>query len=67
VVYQGGLSLAAAYARGLLSEPVVREMTATGGVLILGIGLRLLDLKRIPVGNLLPALVVAAIATRVSA
>jgi uncharacterized membrane protein YqgA involved in biofilm formation len=34
-------------------------VTATGGLLLLGVGLRLLDLKRVPVGNLLPALLVA--------
>jgi uncharacterized membrane protein YqgA involved in biofilm formation len=59
LVYQGGLALAASSARHLLTDEVVREMTATGGVLILGIGLRLLEIKRVPVGNLLPALAVA--------
>jgi uncharacterized membrane protein YqgA involved in biofilm formation len=70
LVYQGGLALAASSARQLLTDDVVREMTATGGVLILGIGLRLLDITRVPVGNLLPALAVApclaALAARLS-
>jgi uncharacterized protein len=34
-------------------------ITATGGLLLLGVGLRLLQLKMIPVGDLLPALIVA--------
>lgn len=59
LVYQGGLSLAAGLAERLLSEVMIQEMTATGGVLILAIGLLLLDVKRIRVANLLPALVVA--------
>ena len=38
-------------------------MTATGGVLLLGVGLRLLDVKAVAVGDLLPALVVAPLLT----
>jgi uncharacterized protein len=44
-----------------LTEPMVAEMTATGGTLILAIGLNLLDLTAIRVANFLPALVVAPI------
>jgi len=58
-VYQGGLSLLARFAQNTLTAPMIAEMTATGGVLILGIGLLLLELKRIRVANLLPALIVA--------
>jgi uncharacterized membrane protein YqgA involved in biofilm formation len=67
LVYQGGLALAASSARQLLTDDVVREMTATGGVLILGIGLRLLEIKRVPVGNLLPALAVAPLIAALAA
>ncbi len=59
LVYQGGLSLAAGIAEALLTPDMIGEMSATGGVLILAIGLLLLDLKRIRVANLLPALLVA--------
>lgn len=59
LVYQGGLSLAAGVAEALLTPDMIGEMSATGGVLILAIGLLLLDLKRIRVANLLPALLVA--------
>lgn len=59
LLFQGGLTLGAGLARGLLTEPMIGEMTAAGGLLILGIGLNILQLTRIPVGNLLPALVVA--------
>jgi uncharacterized protein len=67
LVYQGGLAIAASAARQLLTDDVVREMTATGGVLILGIGLRLLEVKRVPVGNLLPALAVAPLIAALAA
>jgi uncharacterized protein len=59
IVYQGGLSLLAGLAERVLTAPMIAEMSATGGVLILAIGLLLLDLKRIRVANLLPALLIA--------
>jgi len=58
-VYQGALTLGAGWASGILSDPLIAEMTATGGVLMLAIGLALLELKQIRTGNLLPALLVA--------
>ncbi len=59
LIYQGGLTLLAGVADQLLTEPMIAEMTATGGVLILAIGLLLLDIRRIRVANLLPALLIA--------
>jgi uncharacterized protein len=59
LLYQGGLTLLAASVREWLSEPMIREMSAAGGVLIMGIGLRLLELKPVAIGNLLPAIVLA--------
>jgi uncharacterized membrane protein YqgA involved in biofilm formation len=64
LIYQGGLSLAAhVFGTGLAGiqadAPAIVEMSATGGVLIMGIGLILLDLKRIRVSNFLPAIVIA--------
>jgi uncharacterized protein len=61
LVYQGGLTLGAGLVKTLLTEPMVAEMTATGGTLILAIGLNLLDLTAIRVANFLPALIVAPI------
>ena len=63
LVYQGALTLAAGWLRDLLTEPVRAEMVATGGLLIVGIGLNLLELKRIRVSNLLPAIFLAPLAT----
>ncbi|MBI4785421.1 MAG: DUF554 domain-containing protein [Chloroflexi bacterium] len=64
LIYQGGISLAAMLlgsALGSVSRetPWVIEMTATGGVLIMGIALLLLDLKRVRIANLLPAVFLA--------
>jgi len=57
LVYQGGLTLLAAQAQAVLSEPMTAEMTAVGGILLLGIAIgSLLQLRPIRTGNLLPAL-----------
>jgi hypothetical protein len=66
VVYQGGLTLAAASVAGVFSGPdgdvLVAAITAVGGVMILGIGLRLLEVREVRVANLLPALVLGPVA-----
>ncbi len=54
-VYQGSITMAAVLLQGILSPQVIAEMSATGGLLILGIGFNILELKEIKVGNLLPA------------
>jgi uncharacterized membrane protein YqgA involved in biofilm formation len=59
LVYQGALTLFASAVAGAFSPAMIAGMSAVGGVLILGIGLRLLDLRRVRVANLLPALVLA--------
>ncbi len=60
LVYQGGLTLLAAQAQALITPPMMSEMTAAGGVLLLGIAVSsLLEIKPIRVGNFLPALLIA--------
>jgi uncharacterized membrane protein YqgA involved in biofilm formation len=62
LIYQGGLSVAAALvASGVPSRdnPYIVEMTAVGGLIILGVGLRLLDIKELKLANYLPALAIA--------
>lgn len=57
--YQGAITLSAALLQGILSPQVITEMSATGGLLIVGIGLSILEIKSINVGNLLPAIFMA--------
>lgn len=63
LVFQGALTLLGAQLAFLLRPEILNELTATGGLLILAIGLLLLDVKRIRVANLLPALVVVVLLT----
>ena len=59
LVYQGGITLFAGVLAGVLSDAMVTEMTATGGLIIVGIGIRLLDLKELPLANFVPAIAIA--------
>ena len=57
LLVQGALTLGASLFEDLLRGEALSAMTSTGGVLIIGISLKLLDLKDVKVGNFLPALV----------
>lgn len=59
LVYQGVLTIAAGAADRVLDQRMIIEMTATGGIMVMGIGLRLLELRQVRVGSLLPALLIA--------
>ncbi|CAN5133592.1 DUF554 domain-containing protein [soil metagenome] len=67
LVYQGSLAAAATQLQGLLSEPQLREMSAVGGLLVLGVGLRLLRLRDVAVADFLPAIVVAPLLVAIAA
>jgi uncharacterized protein len=56
---QGSITLGAAAIAPGLSDPMLLALTATGGVLVAGLGLRLLEVREVRVANLLPALVLA--------
>ncbi|MCL2763383.1 MAG: DUF554 domain-containing protein [Treponema sp.] len=55
LVYQGGIALAAQAISGLLTEEIIREMSAVGSLIIAGIGFNFLGIKEIKVANLIPA------------
>ena len=61
LVYQGTVTLAASGVDELLDARMVDELTATGGLMIVGIGIRVLELKRIRVGSFLPGLIIAPV------
>jgi|WetSurMetagenome_2_1015567.scaffolds.fasta_scaffold15121_2 uncharacterized protein len=59
LIYQGSITLFASALSQVLSESMITEMTATGGLIIVGIGLNLLEIKDLRLANLLPALFIA--------
>lgn len=59
LVVQGGLTLVGVLLGDVLPDAHLAAVTATGGLLLIGVGLRLLRVREIPVADLLPALIVA--------
>ena len=55
LLYQGGLTLGAAFMKQFLIPATVSQMSAVGGLLIMAIGINLQEIQRIMVGNMLPA------------
>jgi len=67
VVVQGGLTLAGVLLGDVLPAADLAAITATGGLLLVGVALRLLRIREIPVADLLPALLVAPVLVQVAA
>lgn len=59
LVYQGGITILASWVEQFLTQAMITQMTATGGLLIIALGLNMLKITTIRVGNLLPALLLA--------
>jgi uncharacterized membrane protein YqgA involved in biofilm formation len=59
LVYQGGLAIGASLFAGILTDLQLREMSAVGGLLLMGVGLKLLAIRDIKVADFLPAIVVS--------
>jgi uncharacterized membrane protein YqgA involved in biofilm formation len=66
LVVQGSLTLGAGFLDAVITGPMISSTTATGGILIFGLGLGLLDLKEVRVANMLPALLFAPLLVAVS-
>lgn len=63
--FQGGLTISAAYAKPVFQDNpmMIPQLNAVGGALVLGIGINILELGKIKVTNLLPALILVVILT----
>lgn len=66
LVVQGGIAGAAFLLRDVMDEATILAVTAAGGVILLGVALRLLDLKPVRVASFLPALLLAPIFVRLA-
>lgn len=58
VIYQGGITLMATFMSDQLTDRVIGELTAVGGLLLLGLGFNILNIANIKVVNMLPALLI---------
>lgn len=67
LIYEGGIALGATFIEKFIPHPlmdsIIHELTATGGILILAIGLNLLNITKIKTGNLLPAILACIVFT----
>jgi uncharacterized membrane protein YqgA involved in biofilm formation len=62
-IFQGGLTLLATLLEQYFTDSMINELTATGGILLLGLGLNILELKKIKIMNMLPALLIIVFLT----
>ena len=63
-VYQGAITLMASVVSSWLSNEMIAEMTATGGVLIIAISINMLEITKIKIASLLPAILIALFIAR---
>lgn len=61
LIYQGLITLCASVFGELISQPAITELTAVGGILIIGISINMLELKLIRIANLLPSIPIAVL------
>lgn len=59
LIYQGALTLCAEWLSPIMSEVMIAEMTAVGGLMLMGISLSLLGIKQVRTADMLPALIYA--------
>ena len=64
-IYQGGLTLLAGLIGPFFSDLIILELSAVGGIMLIGLGLNILELKKIKIMNMLPALIIIVILTGV--
>ncbi|MFH0975960.1 MAG: DUF554 domain-containing protein [Spirochaetota bacterium] len=63
ILYQGSITIIAHFAQSFFTPVIIAQMTACGGIMITGIGLNILEIKKINVLNLLPGLIIVVILT----
>ena len=61
VVYQGSITLFAGYVQGFFTNALINELTAVGGLLLIGLGITILEIKSLKILNMLPSLVIVVV------
>lgn len=61
LIYQGSITVFAEFIHRFLTEPMIAEITAVGGLMLIGLSLNLLKIKAVPVMNFIPALFIATL------
>lgn len=63
LLYQGGITLLASLSKAFFTETIINELSAAGGIILIGLGINLLEIRKIRVANLLPSLIFSATIT----
>lgn len=61
LIFQGSITLGAGWIAPLMTDAIMTEISAVGGVLIMAIGINLLEIKKLPTGDFLPALLIPVV------
>jgi len=61
LIFQGGITLLAMYAGSFFTPVIIQGLTSVGGILLIGLGINILEIKKLRIMNMLPALIVVAI------
>jgi len=60
LLFQGGITLLAMYAGTFFTPEIIQGLTSVGGILLIGLGINILEIKRLRILNMIPALLIVA-------
>ncbi|MBR8537680.1 DUF554 domain-containing protein [Carboxylicivirga sediminis] len=61
LIFQGGITLLAYWLGDFIGKDIITELTAVGGILLVGLGINILEIKQIRIMNMLPSLIVVVV------
>jgi len=61
LIFQGALTLLAMYAGSFFTPEIIQGLTSVGGILLIGLGINILEIKKLRIMNMLPALLVVVL------
>jgi len=61
LIFQGALTLLAMYAGSFFTAEIIQGLTSVGGIMLMGLGINILEIKKLRIMNMLPALVIVAL------
>ena len=61
LLFQGGITLFAIFLSDFFSTIIINELTAVGGILLIGLGINVLEIKKLKVINMLPSLIIVVV------
>ena len=63
IIYQGGLTLLAAQLESYFTDMIINEITSVGGLMLVGLAINILEIKKLRILNMLPALIIIVVLT----